>query len=154
MEEYPNVADTVSVFRISAAVKKPDGSNVPFIIRSSISYEDLRNTVAEKLGRHPNVVQLRYKLDDKPKTSTTSIQSSDELEIFEQTMRLLLVPQRLASGKISSRKAKIVMVFFEDGADDRMNSMPEGSQAGGGKKKASPPSLRYMFLHVDEVYNN
>ena len=64
------------------------------------------------------------------------------------------MPQRLASGKISSRKAKIVTVFFEDGADDRMNGVPEGSQASGGKKKASPPSLRYMFLHVDEVYNN
>jgi hypothetical protein len=117
-------------------VKKPDGSNIPFIIKSSISYEDLRNTVAEKLGRHPNVVQLHYKLDDKPKTSTTSIQSTDELEIFEQTMRLLLVPQRLASGKISSRKPKIITVFFEDGADDRA-SAPEGS-AGVGKRKASP----------------
>lgn len=149
-----HTTDTVSVFRISAAVKKPGGSNVPFIIRSSISYEDLRNTVAEKLGRHPNIVQLRYKLDDKPKTSTTSIQSSDELEIFEQTMRLLLVPQRLASGKLSGRKPKIVTVFFEDGADDRTNGTPEGSHAGGGKKKASPLSLRYIFLHVDEVYNN
>ena len=132
-------------------MKKPDGSNVPFIIRSSISYEDLRNTVAEKLGRHPNVVQLRYKLEDKPKASTTLIQSSDELEIFEQMMRQLLVPQRLATGKISKRKPKIVTVFFEDGADDRMNT-PERLQAGGGKKKASPILLRYTFF-VDEVYN-
>ncbi|KAM6489363.1 hypothetical protein JOM56_015264 [Amanita muscaria] len=134
------------VFKISAAVKKPDGSNIPFIIKSSISYEDLRNTVAEKLRRHPNVVQLRYKLDDKPKTSTTSIQSPDELEIFEQTMRLLLVPQRLANGKISSRKPKIVTVFFEDGADDTRTIAPEGS-ASGGKKKASPILLCYVFFH-------
>lgn len=132
-------------------MKKPDGSNVPFIIRLSISYEDLRNTVAEKLGRHPNVVQLRYKLEDKPKASTTLIQSSDELEIFEQMMRQLLVPQRLATGKISKCKPKIVTVFFEDGADDRTNA-PEGSQAGGGKKKASPILLCYTFF-VDEVYN-
>jgi hypothetical protein len=87
----------------------------------------------EKLGRHPNIIRLRYKLEDKPKVSTTSIQSADELAIFEEKMRLLLVPQRLQNGKISARKPKVVTVFFEDeGATDSTSV-----SAGKGKTKVS-----------------
>ena len=99
-------------------MKNADGSNSPFTIESSISLEDLRNVVAEKIGRHPNVVRLQYKLaSDKVKAPTTSIQNNDELQIFMERMRILLVPQRLASGRYSKRvPTKNTMVCFEDAA--------------------------------------
>jgi len=84
-------------------VKNADGSNSPFTIESSISLEDLRNTVAEKIGRHPNIVRLQYKLaNDKVKALTTSIQNNDELQIFIERMRILLVPQRWLVGSAPS----------------------------------------------------
>jgi hypothetical protein len=116
-------------------VKNADGSNSPFTIESSISLEDLRNAVAEKIGRHPNVVRLQYKLaNDKVKAPTTSIQNDDELQIFMERMRALLVPQRLVSGKYSQRAPpKNTMVCFDDAA------LVEGKKAessdGKGKKK-------------------
>ena len=81
-------------------------------------FEELCDIVSDKLQRHPNIVQLCYKLDtDKVKTPTTSIQSNDELQIFKDRMRLLLVPKRLADGSISKRALKAVC--FEDAADDQ-----------------------------------
>lgn len=125
-----------TVFKIPSAVKNADGSNSPFTIESSISLEDLRNTVAEKIGRHPNVVRLQYKLaNDKVKAPTTSIQSNDELHIFMERMRTLLVPQRLASGKCSKRApTKNTMVCFEDAAVVE-GKKAESSNGGKGKKK-------------------
>jgi hypothetical protein len=71
--------------------------------------------VAEKLGRFPGLVQLRYRLDtDKPKAGATSVTSEEELELFKDRMRSLLVPQKLPSGKISTRALKAVRVHFED----------------------------------------
>ena len=62
------------VFKIPSLAKSTDGSNSPFVIESSITLEELRNTIAERLGRHPNVIQLRYKLaNDKVKAPVTSI---------------------------------------------------------------------------------
>jgi hypothetical protein len=117
-------------------VKNADGGNSPFTIESSISFENLRNTVAEKIGRHPNVVRLQYKLaNDKVKAPTTSIQNNDELQIFMERMRILLVPQRLASGKFSKRvPTKNTMVCFEDAAVVEGKKV-ESSDASKGKKK-------------------
>jgi hypothetical protein len=47
-----------------------------------------------------------------------SIQSDEELGFFKECMRGLIVPQRLPSGKISSRALKPVHMYFEDGAHD------------------------------------
>jgi hypothetical protein len=100
-------------------VKCADGSNVPIIVSSDILFDGLLNLVAEKLGHFPGLVKLRYWLDsDKPKAGATSIQSPEELQLFKERMRGLIVPQRLTSGRISTRQLKAVRVFFEDGADE------------------------------------
>ena len=82
-------------------MKKADGANSPFTISSSISLEELCNTIADKLGRHdPSIVQLQYKLaNDKAKALATSICDDDELQIFVEKMRALLAPPLLANGE-------------------------------------------------------
>ena len=84
-------------------MKKADGTNSPFTISSSISLEELCNTIADKLGRHdPSIVQLQYKLaNDKAKALATSICDDDELQIFVENMWALLAPPLLANGKPS-----------------------------------------------------
>lgn len=112
-------------------MKKPDGNISPLEITSTISLKHLQYTVAEKLGRFPDAVQLRYKLDsDKVKAPATSIQTDDEFTLFIQRMRPLFVPQRLASGKISQKALRKVIVCFEDSADERSTE-----SASKGKKK-------------------
>lgn len=88
-------------------------------------FDDLRNLVAEKLGRHPTLVRLRYRLDsDKAKTAATSIQTESEFKIFKDRMRDLIVPPYLASGKPSTRPMKKVVVCFEDASTDQQNTNP------------------------------
>ena len=127
-------------------MKNPDGSNSPFTIESSISLEDLRNTVAEKIGRHPNIVRLQYKLaNDKVKAPTTSIQNNDELRIFIDRMRVLLVPQHLASGKCSKRvPTKNTMVCFKDVAVPVEGKKAESD--GKGKKKVRVVVYQLLVL--------
>ncbi|KAK2463990.1 hypothetical protein APHAL10511_004041 [Amanita phalloides] len=125
------------VFKIPSAVKNPDGSNSPFTIESSISLEDLHNDVAEKLGRHPRVIQLWYKLtSNKAKAPATSIQSDEELEIFMDQMRVHLVPPRLANGKCSKRAPKNITICFEDAA--AVEGKKAESSDGKGKKMSEP----------------
>jgi hypothetical protein len=98
-------------------VKNPDGANSPFIISSSTSLEELRGIIADKLGRDdPSIIQLRYKLaSDKAKAPATSICNDDELQIFIENMRSLLVPPLLPNGKPSKRAPpKNSTVCFED----------------------------------------
>src|SRR5215510_13447362 len=74
-----------SVFTIPSAIKCADGSNVPFAVPSTITFDDLRQMVAEKLRRFPGLLRLRYRLDsDKPKAGATSIQSDEELDLFKE----------------------------------------------------------------------
>jgi hypothetical protein len=71
-------------------------------------------------GCFPGLLKLRYQLEsDKPKASATSIQSDNELKFFINRMRGLIVPQRLPSGKISSRVLKPVLVYFEDAGEEK-----------------------------------
>ncbi|KAH9979303.1 hypothetical protein BGW80DRAFT_1248676 [Lactifluus volemus] len=110
-------------FDISAVVTKDDGSNCPFTIISFTSLKRLTDTVSQKLGCYPGSLKLRYRLDtDKPKTPATSIQSVDELKIFKDRLRLLIVPQRLSNGKLSSRVLKPVTVCFENGSNTDQSS--------------------------------
>ncbi|KAF8834427.1 hypothetical protein BDN67DRAFT_985326 [Paxillus ammoniavirescens] len=91
-----------------------DGTNSPFTIPSEISLRDLHTTVAEKLNLFPDRVVLRYWLDsDKQKDGATSIQTSNELNLFKARLRALIVPQRLTNGKPSTRPIKKVTVYFE-----------------------------------------
>jgi len=132
-----NFLTCLLVFKIPSLAKSTDGSNSPFVIESSITLKELCNTIAERLGRHPNVIQLRYKLaNDKVKAPATSIRNENELEFFVERMRNLLVPQRLSNGKKSKRApAKNSTVCFEDVAVvEAQGKMAEGSN-GKGKKK-------------------
>ncbi|KIL68988.1 hypothetical protein M378DRAFT_8402 [Amanita muscaria Koide BX008] len=115
IDSSDNYDPETCAFKIPAAVKNSDGSYSPFGLESSISLSDLRNVIAERFDRHPRIIQLRYKLsNDKAKAPTTSIQNEDELQIFIEWMRALLVPQRLANGKVSKRAPKNITVYFED----------------------------------------
>ena len=77
---------------------------------SDISLNDLRYTVGEKLGRFPGQVLLQYQLDsDKAKAGATSIQMDEELNIFKMKMRDLIMPQRLANGKLSVKSGSTLV---------------------------------------------
>ena len=107
-------------YNISASINnQQNGSNCPFMIASSVTLEDLYRLVAGKLGCVlPGLLKLCYRLGtDKAKASATSIQTEEELKIFKERMRSLIVPQRLANGKLSTRVLKPVTVCFEDSAD-------------------------------------
>jgi hypothetical protein len=123
-----------TAFNIPSAVKLRDGSYVPFSVPSAITLDALRYLVAEKLGCFPGLVRLRYRLDsDKQKAGATSIQSEEELRIFTDRMRLLIVPQKLPSGKISTRVLKPVRVDFEDAAAEGGTQEAPASKVAGKK---------------------
>ncbi|KAG8219221.1 hypothetical protein J3R82DRAFT_47 [Butyriboletus roseoflavus] len=70
-------------FMIQCAVHR-DGTNSPFTILSEISLCNLHTTIAEKLKLFPDCIILWYWLDsDKQKDGATSIQTSDELDLFK-----------------------------------------------------------------------
>lgn len=102
-------------------MKSPDGSNIPFIVQSDVTWENLRIIVAEKLRCFPGLLKLRYRLEsDRAKAGATSIHSEEELNFFKDRMRALIVPQRLPSGKISTRALKPVLVYFEDANEENV----------------------------------
>jgi hypothetical protein len=121
-------------FTITAAVTGRDGSNLPFSIKSSISFDDLRILIAEKLHCFPGLLKLCYTLDkDKAKAPPTLIGAADELKFFVSRMRQLIVPPRLANGKISTRQLKPITVFFKDASTDNVANNA-GAGTGTGKK--------------------
>lgn len=96
----------------------------------------LRIAVAEKLGRFPGLVALQYRLsNDNAKIGSISIQTNEELLLFKERLRKMIVPPRLANGKVSTRTPKPVLVYFED-ASIEMKETPTSS----GSKK--------VFLYV------
>ena len=91
------------------------GSNSPFTISSSVTFDQLRILIAEKLDRFPGLLKLCYRLNiDKAKDDAITIYTAEELEIFKDRMRLLIVSQWLSNGKISMQTLRPVTVFFED----------------------------------------
>ncbi|KAK2463342.1 hypothetical protein APHAL10511_004653 [Amanita phalloides] len=122
------------IFEIPSTAMKPS-SKIPFMIKSDIRLADLLYMVAEKLKQFPGSVKLCYKLEsNKVKDGATMIASEDELQIFKNRMCQLIIPQCLASSKISGHTLKPVTVVFEDAAnDDSENDVTSGK----GKKKAS-----------------
>ena len=134
-------------FSISAVVKKRDGSNCPFTVPSSMKFDDLRILIAEKLRCFPGLLELRYRLDtDKQKAAATSIQTPEEFGIFKDRMRSLIVPQRLPSGKLSTRALKPVTVSFEDRADSDIPTTSHNSSHHGEKKVCFMLILRSSLL--------
>ncbi|KAI6033625.1 hypothetical protein BKA83DRAFT_16003 [Pisolithus microcarpus] len=122
-------------FVIQGAVRQSDGSNSPLQIPSGITLDGLHIAVAEKLGHFPGLVKLRYRLDsDKAKAGTISIQNDDELAMFKDRMRSLIVPPRLANGKPSNCPLKNVLIYFEDA--DTEDPAPNNSHKTGATSQA------------------
>jgi hypothetical protein len=70
----------------------------------------------------------------------TSIQTPDELKLFIEQMKQLIVPQRLPSGRISARALKPVRVLFEDATEEPVECEAGGSKPAG--KQVSSFKLR------------
>ena len=135
-------------FNISAVVKKRDGSNCPFTVPSSIELTNLKILIAEKLHCFPGLLELRYRLDtDKQKAPATSIQTAEEFTIFKDRMRTLIVPQKLPSGKLSTRALKPVTVSFEDRAESDIPAPSHNSSHG--EKKVCFIILLHSLLLKD-----
>jgi hypothetical protein len=101
-------------FSIRCATHHANGTYAPFEIQSTASLYQLRLAVAEKLDCFPDNLILGYRLDsDKAKMGSTSIQTENELQMFIERMRPLLVPPRLANGKPSTRIPKSTIVYFD-----------------------------------------
>ncbi|KAF8139088.1 hypothetical protein EV363DRAFT_1293320 [Boletus edulis] len=126
------------VFKIQCCVQQFQGSKLsssPFQIKSSITLADLCDKVADKLNRHTHHVRLQYRLEsDKGKPVFTSIQSDEELELFMDRMRPLIVPQLLSNGKISARPLKPILVIFDDSRNDESVESPARPSTGNSRK--------------------
>ncbi|KAF8431517.1 hypothetical protein L210DRAFT_866544, partial [Boletus edulis BED1] len=126
------------VFKIQCCVQQFQGSKLsssPFQIKSSITLTDLCDKVADKLNRHTHHVWLQYRLEsDKGKPVFTPIQSDEELELFMDRMRPLIVPQLLSNGKISARPLKPILVIFDDSRNDESVKSPARPSTGNGCK--------------------
>jgi hypothetical protein len=117
-------------------VKSPDGSNIPFVVWSDVTWENLCIIVAEKLRCFPGLLKLRYRLEsDRAKAGATSIHSEEELNFFKDRMRALIVPQRLPSGKISTRALKPVLVYFEDANEENVTITSNKAASAASSKK-------------------
>ncbi|KAI6096096.1 hypothetical protein EDD16DRAFT_1720267 [Pisolithus croceorrhizus] len=134
-----NYDPEMCAFDIQCAVCLPDGGNSPFKISSTVTLDELRIAVSEKLHRFPGLVSLRYQLDsDKAKFGATSIQSEEELDLFKTRMCGLIVPQRLANGKLSTCLLKAILIFFEDVST--VDTKNPSTASNGNKAKLSSPS--------------
>lgn len=79
---------------------------------------------------------LQYRLStDNAKIGTISIQTNDELRLFKERLRNLIVPPRLANGKVSTRTPKPVLVFFEDAGISSETKETLTASAGSSSKK-------------------
>jgi hypothetical protein len=100
-------------------------------------------------------MQLRYRLDsDKQKTPSTSIRSPEELKLFMNRMRPLIVARKLSSGKKSTQMPKAFTVYFEDGAGE----LAAGTAAGSSKTSTKPvgcflktPNQRFTHCSVEQI---
>jgi hypothetical protein len=112
------------VFTIQCITRRPDSSNAPFEIQSTISLDDLRHAVAEKMERFPALIRLQYRLPDvdKAKEGFTSIQTETELVLFKTRMRPLIVRGRLSNGRMSNRAPKNPIVLFADASVENGDS--------------------------------
>ena len=113
---YTSASKSISRdFSIWCSAPRPDGTQAPFNIQSSIRFEDLRDMVAQKMERYPSTLRLQYRLDsDKAKQASMSIQTDDEFKIFIGYLEDLIVPKTLASGRKATRAPKNPLVLFED----------------------------------------
>ena len=77
---------------------------------------------------------MQYRLStDNSKAGAISIQTDEELRLFKERLRSIIVPPRLANGKVSTRAPKAVLVYFEDVSDG--NEARDTLTASSGSKK-------------------
>jgi hypothetical protein len=77
---------------------------------------------------------LQYRLSsDNAKVGAISIQTNEELLLFKDRMRKLIVPPRLANGRASTRIPKAVLVYFEDASGETKESRTTTSTSGSKK---------------------
>jgi hypothetical protein len=111
-------------FIISGVVRRLDGTNAPITVPCEVALDELRTVVAEKLGRFPGLVALQYRLgSDSAKAGAISIQTDNELQMFKDRMRKLIVPSLLSNGKPSTRALKPVLVYFEDSNNEQTETI-------------------------------
>ncbi|KAH7881763.1 hypothetical protein F5I97DRAFT_1932552 [Phlebopus sp. FC_14] len=149
------MTDAIDIaFKIHCAVHRLQGSNVSnvmFDIYSSYSFDHVRNLVAEKLGRYPALVQLQWPLDtDKPKTPSTSIQDDEEFNMFYERVRPFFTIKHTATGKISTRPRKNVLVHFEDGGLNINNIPPAGNNMKSTNTKSRSSSSKQKASNLDD----
>ena len=90
--------------------------------------------IGKKLDHFSRLLKLCYRLNiDKAKDNVTTIHNEEEMKIFKDRMRPLIVPQRLSNGKISTQILKQVIIFFEDSS----GSVSTGGSAGSRRLKST-----------------
>jgi hypothetical protein len=98
-------------------IKGPSGGYKAFMFPSTGTLNELQDTAGEKIRVHPHHLRLRYRVGGpvgKAGQDGTDVTSREEFKLFIDHMRPLIVPQRTASGKISSRTLKPIQVYFID----------------------------------------
>jgi hypothetical protein len=86
---------------------------------------------------------LQYRLSsDNVKIGAISIQTKEELLLFKDRLRKLIVPPRLSNGKASTRTPKAMLVYFEDASSD----VKEALTTSGNSKKV------FVFLCCDYIF--
>ncbi len=122
-------------FKISAAIRQQShNGNSPLNITSSVTFEELQMLIGKKLDHFSRLLKLCYRLNiDKAKDNVTTIHNEEEMKIFKDWMRPLIVPQRLSNGKISTQILKQVIIFFEDSS----GSVSTGGSAGSRRLKST-----------------
>ncbi|KAF8835703.1 hypothetical protein BDN67DRAFT_1015315 [Paxillus ammoniavirescens] len=108
-------------FTIQCITPWPDNSNAPFEIQSTVSLNDLRQAVAEKMDRFPRLIQLQYHVPD--------------IDKAKDGMRPLIVRGVLSSGRLSSRIPKNPAVLFTDASTENGDSSAGKTQASGSSSK-------------------
>jgi len=123
-EDYVSYNPMTCSFIISGVVRRLDGTNAPITVPCEVALDELRTVVAEKLGRFPGLVALQYRLgSDSAKAGAISIQTDNELQMFKDRMRKLIVPSLLSNGKPSTRALKPVLVYFEDSNNEQTETI-------------------------------
>ena len=83
-------------------------------IQSDISWTDLREIIALRLGIHPSSLQAQYRLSTQPKALPLDLQTENDLEMMLALVEPLVVPPLLANGWCSTHKMKPVTIQIFD----------------------------------------
>lgn len=89
---------------------------------------------------------MQYRLStDNSKAGAISIQTEEELRLFKERLRSIIVPPRLANGKVSTRAPKAVLVYFEDVNNEARDTLTAST----GSKKVNFYAENIMHFLTD-----